>query len=343
MQQLAETTMAGQDTLLDIQNLTLSLRDQSGWVEVLNNVSLSVKPKEILGVVGESGCGKSMTALSILRLLPPRDSRLGGQILFGGQNLAACSESQMNRIRGRHISMIFQEPMSALDPVFTVGYQIEETLQRHFKLSRREASERAIAALDSVGIASPRHVATLYPMNLSGGMRQRVMIAMALVCEPRLLIADEPTTALDVTIQAQIMDLLLGLADRTGTAIMFITHNLGLVAQSCHRMVTMYAGQVVEGGPVRDVIAGPRHPYTAGLLHSIPDSNRARGTLPSIAGRVPSLRHMPKGCRFGPRCSYSMQPCELPQSIENEGMENIDRREVRCNRWEELALRGVGA
>ncbi|MGK6315544.1 ABC transporter ATP-binding protein [Neorhizobium sp. DT-125] len=338
MQQLAEATTADQDTLLDIQNLTLSLRDEQGWVEVLNNVSLSVKPKEILGVVGESGCGKSMTALSILRLLPPRDSRLGGKVVFGGQNLVSCPESQMNRIRGRHISMIFQEPMSALDPVFTVGYQIEETLQRHFRLSRKEAAERAVAALDSVGIASPRHVATLYPMNLSGGMRQRVMIAMALVCEPRLLIADEPTTALDVTIQAQIMDLLLGLADRTGTAIMFITHNLGLVAQSCHRMVTMYAGQVVESGPVRDVIADPRHPYTSGLLHSIPDSNRARGTLPSIAGRVPSLRHMPTGCRFGPRCSYSARPCELPQSIEN-----TDRREVRCNRWEELELRSVEA
>ncbi|MBI1621920.1 ABC transporter ATP-binding protein [Aquamicrobium zhengzhouense] len=338
MNQLAGTISGGQESLLDIQNLTLSLRDQNGWVEVLNNVSFSVKPKEILGVVGESGCGKSMTALSILRLLPPRDARLGGQILFGGQNLVTNSESQMSRIRGRHISMIFQEPMSALDPVFTVGYQIEETLMRHFRISKKEAQERAIAALDSVGIASPRHVATLYPMSLSGGMRQRVMIAMALVCEPQLLIADEPTTALDVTIQAQIMDLLLDLGERTGTAIMFITHNLGLVAQSCHRMVTMYAGQVVESGPVKEVIAEPRHPYTAGLLSSIPDSRRARGTLPSIPGRVPSLRAMPEGCRFGPRCGYAVPPCQAPQAIELSG-----HREVRCHRWDSLELERLGA
>ena len=331
MQQRAETAGAGQDNLLDIQNLNLSLRDEQGWVQVLNNISLSVKPNEILGIVGESGCGKSMTALSILRLLSARDSRLDGKILFGGENLVSHTESQMNRIRGRHISMIFQEPMSALDPVFTVGYQIEETLRRHFPITKKEASERAIEALDSVGIASPRRVASLYPMNLSGGMRQRVMIAMALVCEPRLLIADEPTTALDVTIQAQIMDLLLALADRTGTAIMFITHNLGLVAQSCHRMVTMYAGQVVESGPVREVIAVPRHPYTAGLLRSIPDSRRPRGTLASIAGRVPSLRDMPDGCRFGPRCTHFAPPCAQPQIIEN-----TENREVRCIRWREL-------
>jgi peptide/nickel transport system ATP-binding protein len=338
MNQLAGATTNGQESLLDIQNLTLSLRDQNGWVEVLNNVSFSVKPREILGVVGESGCGKSMTALSILRLLPPRDSRLGGRIMFNGQNLVDNTESQMSRVRGRHISMIFQEPMSALDPVFTVGHQIEETLMRHFRIGKKEARERAVAALDSVGIASPRHVADRYPMSLSGGMRQRVMIAMALVCEPQLLIADEPTTALDVTIQAQIMDLLLDLADRTGTAIMFITHNLGLVAQSCHRMITMYAGQVVESGNVRDVIANPRHPYTAGLLSSIPDSRRARGTLPSIPGRVPSLRAMPQGCRFGPRCSHAVPACEQPQRIELAG-----HREVRCHRWEELQLERVGA
>ena len=335
MQQFAEV---GEGALLDIQNLTLSLRDESGWVQVLDKVSLTVRPREILGIVGESGCGKSMTALSTLRLLPPRDSHLGGKIIFGDLDLVACSEAQMDRIRGRHISMIFQEPMSALDPVFTVGYQIAETVQRHFKLGRKEAMERAVEALDSVGIASPRHVATLYPMSLSGGMRQRVMIAMALVCEPRLLIADEPTTALDVTIQAQIMDLLLALADRTGTAIMFITHNLGLVAQSCHRMVTMYAGQVVESGPVGEVIDTPRHPYTAGLLHSIPDSKRARGTLPSIAGRVPSLRQMPPGCRFAPRCAHALPKSELPQEIERVG-----NREVRCCRWQELVLKGAAA
>ena len=330
--------VAGQQSLLDIRDLSLSLRDESGWVEVLSSVSLSVKPREVLGVVGESGCGKSMTALSILRLLPPRSSQLGGRILFGGKDLVAASEREMTAIRGRHISMIFQEPMSALDPVFTVGHQIAETVQRHFGLGAREANERAVEALDSVGIAGPRHVASLYPMSLSGGMRQRVMIAMALVCEPRLLIADEPTTALDVTIQAQIMDLLLELADKTGTAILFITHNLGLVAQSCDRMITMYAGQVIEGGPVAETLREPRHPYTAGLLHSIPDSSRERGTLHSIAGRVPSLRAMPAGCRFAPRCTHSHDICASPP-----GLELLDLHEIRCHRWKELELKGAEA
>ena len=339
MQQVGvRPTSASRDALLDIQDLTLSLRDELGWVQVLSGVSLSVKPQEILGVVGESGCGKSMTALSILRLLSPRTSRLGGRILFGGKDLIAASEREMTAIRGRHISMIFQEPMSALDPVFTVGHQIAETVQRHFKLSTKEANERAVEALDSVGIAGPRHVASLYPMSLSGGMRQRVMIAMALVCEPRLLIADEPTTALDVTIQAQIMDLLLGLADKTGTAIMFITHNLGLVSQSCDRMITMYAGQVIEGGPVAETLRQPRHPYTAGLLHSIPDGLRERGTLHSIAGRVPSLRAMPEGCRFGPRCGHAVRVCEQPPALEL-----VDLHEIRCHRWKELELKGAQA
>jgi peptide/nickel transport system ATP-binding protein len=327
-----------QDILLDVRDLSLSLRDEQGWVQVLSDVSLSVRPHEILGVVGESGCGKSMTALSILRLLPPRTSLLGGQILFAGKDLVTASEAEMTGIRGRHISMIFQEPMSALDPVFTVGHQIAETVQRHFGLGAREANERAVEALDSVGIASPRHVATLYPMSLSGGMRQRVMIAMALVCEPRLLIADEPTTALDVTIQAQIMDLLLGLAEKTGTAILFITHNLGLVAQSCDRMITMYAGQVIEGGPVEETLRGPKHPYTSGLLHSIPESDRERGTLHSIAGRVPSLREMPEGCRFEPRCAHAIPQCSTPPRIER-----FDAHEVRCHRWKELELKGAGA
>jgi len=337
MQHVTFGCETAQESLLDIQGLTLSLRDEEGWVQVLNNVSLSVKPREIVGVVGESGCGKSMTALSVLRLVPPRTSKLGGKIMFGSTDLVAASEAEMMRIRGRHISMIFQEPMSALDPVFTVGHQIAETVRRHFKISRKEADKRAVEALDAVGIASPRHVATLYPMSLSGGMRQRVMIAMALVCEPRLLIADEPTTALDVTIQAQIMDLLLELSQKTGTAILFITHNLGLVAQSCHRMVTMYAGEVVESGPVWDVIARPRHPYSSGLLHSIPDSSRPRGTLPSIPGRVPSLRAMPAGCRFEPRCSYAVPECSATQTIQH-----IADREVRCHRFAELSLAGAG-
>ena len=245
MQQVGvRPTSASRDALLDIQDLTLSLRDELGWVQVLSGVSLSVKPQEILGVVGESGCGKSMTALSILRLLSPRTSRLGGRILFGGKDLIAASEREMTAIRGRHISMIFQEPMSALDPVFTVGHQIAETVQRHFKLRTKEANERAVEALDSVGIAGPRHVASLYPMSLSGGMRQRVMLAMALVCEPRLLIADEPTTALDVSIQAQIIALLKKLCRDHGTAVMLVTHDVGVIAETADWVAVMYAGSI---------------------------------------------------------------------------------------------------
>ena len=240
----------------------------------------------------------------------------------------------MREVRGRRISMVFQEPMSALDPVFTVGTQIHETVRTHFNVGRREALERAVDALAAVGIASPRQVAAMYPSSLSGGMRQRVMIAMALVCEPRLLIADEPTTALDVTIQAQIMDLLLDLGQRTGTAILFITHNLGLVAESCRRMLTMYAGQVVEDGPVRDILARPSHPYTAGLLGSIPQAGRRKIALPSIPGRVPSAHEMPPGCRFAPRCAHAEPQCLAPQAL----VSSHDTRHVRCRRSGELAL-----
>jgi len=270
MQHFAGPAEAREETLLDIRDLSLSLRDDQGWVQVLNNLSLSVKPKEIVGVVGESGSGKSMTALSVLKLLPERDSRLSGKIMFDNQDLASCSESQMMRIRGRHISMIFQEPMSALDPVFTVGGQITETLRRHFKLSQKEAEERTVEALDSVGIAAPRHVATLFPTSLSGGMRQRVMIAMALACKPKLLIADEPTTALDVTIQAQIIDLIKKLQRDEGMSVLFITHDMGVVAEVADRTAVMYKGQIVEAGDTRDIFAKPQHPYTRSLLAAVP-------------------------------------------------------------------------
>ncbi|MCA2010447.1 ABC transporter ATP-binding protein [Cereibacter sphaeroides] len=324
--------MATDKVLLSVEDLKLDLRDENGWVRVLDGVSFDIRPKETLGVVGESGCGKSMTALSIMQLLPPRSARTEGRINFAGRDLLSLSRRQMSRIRGRNISMIFQEPMSALDPVFTVGAQIRETVQCHFDVSKREADERAIDALDSVGIAAPRQVAQLYPMSLSGGMRQRVMIAMALVCEPDLIIADEPTTALDVTIQSQIMDLLLNLSQKRGTAILFITHNLALVSQNCDRMITMYGGQIIEGGPVSEVLARPLHPYTTGLLHSIPDAGRARGTLNAIPGRVPSLRAMPPGCRFEPRCPHATAHCT--QAV---ALERIAERQIRCHRWQELA------
>ena len=324
--------------LLSVRDLSVSFNDGDRWLQVLQNVSFDVNPGEVVGIVGESGCGKSLTALSILGLLPRRGCQRTGRMMFEGHDLVALNEAAMRKIRGRRIGMIFQEPMSALDPVFTVGDQIAETVRTHFKVSRHEARERAVEALAAVGIPSPRNCVSMYPMSLSGGMRQRVMIAMALVCEPRLLIADEPTTALDVTIQAQIMDLLIDLGTRTGTAILFITHNLGLVAESCARMLTMYAGQVVEDGPVADILLQPRHPYTAGLLGSLPQAHQRKSKLPSIAGRVPSAHEMPAGCRFAPRCSYVQQPCQVPQPLLDLG-----GRDVRCCRQDELTLPGAVA
>jgi peptide/nickel transport system ATP-binding protein len=326
------------ERLLSVRDLCISFHDGAGWQQVLKDVSLDVRPGEVVGIVGESGCGKSLTALSILGLLPRRGCQRTGEIVFEGSDLAKLSESAMRRIRGKRIGMIFQEPMSALDPVFTVGDQIAETVRVHFPVSRREAHERAVAALAAVGIASPRNCASMYPMSLSGGMRQRVMIAMALVCEPRLLIADEPTTALDVTIQAQIMDLLLELGQRTGTALLFITHNLGLVAETCARMLTMYAGQVVEDGPVEEILSRPWHPYTAGLLASLPRVAQRKSKLPSIAGRVPSAYEMPAGCRFSPRCAFVQAQCREPQTLFQRGS-----RHVRCNRHQSLQLTGATA
>jgi peptide/nickel transport system ATP-binding protein len=325
-------------TLLDVRDLSLWFRDETGWLQVLNKVGFDVRPGEVVGIVGESGCGKSVTALSILNLLPLRGVRRSGNILFEGRDLAGLSERQMREVRGGRIGMVFQEPMSALDPVFTVGAQIAETVRTHFRVGQREAKDRTVAALDAVGIPSPAQCAEMYPMSLSGGMRQRVMIAMALVCEPRLLIADEPTTALDVTIQAQIVALMLELGHRTGTAILFITHNLGLVAESCTRMVTMYAGEVVEEGPVEPILERPFHPYTAGLLASLPHGRAPKSRLASIPGRVPSAREMPDGCRFAPRCAHVASVCAAPQRLDQDG-----ERQVRCGRYRALSLGGANA
>ncbi len=324
------------EPLLAVRDLCVSFRDESGWLQMLKDVSLTVRPGETVGIVGESGCGKSLTALSVLGLLPRRGCLRTGQIRFEGRDIAGLGEAEMRKVRGRRIGMIFQEPMSALDPVFTVGHQISETVQTHFPVSRRQADARAVEALAAVGIPSPKNCAAMYPMSLSGGMRQRVMIAMALVCEPRLLIADEPTTALDVTIQAQIMDLLLELGYRTGTAILFITHNLGLVAESCARMLTMYAGQVVEDGPVEEILSRPLHPYTAGLLASLPNQQAHKAKLSSIPGRVPSPNEMPDGCRFAPRCVYAEAACREPQALLARG-----DRHVRCRRSQSLTLPGA--
>ena len=323
--------------LLEVRDLSIHFRTGSGEVQVTNQVSFQLRAGERVGVVGESGCGKTVTGLSLLRLLPkPPRCRVTGQILFEGRDLLALSEREMRDVRGRSISMIFQEPMSALDPVFTIGYQIGETLRAHFKLGAREARERAIEALASVGIPLPERRHDEYPHQLSGGMRQRAMIAIALACEPKLLIADEPTTALDVTVQAQIVDLLRKLSERTGTSLLFITHDLGVVAETCERMITMYAGQVVEDGSTDTVLKRPLHPYSSGLLRSIPRLSERKTALPSIRGRVPSALEMPAGCRFAPRCSHRVEACGEPQLVHDVGAHR-----VRCGRHQSLVLPGA--
>jgi peptide/nickel transport system ATP-binding protein len=327
---------SGIEPLLDVRGLGISFLMGATHVEATRDVTFAVRPGERVGIVGESGCGKTITGLSLLGLLPAATTRVVGEAMFEGQNLVGLPLSRMRHVRGRKISMIFQEPMSALDPVFTIGQQIGETIRTHFKADKREARERSIEALASVGIPSPARVHDSYPHQLSGGMRQRAMIAIALACEPRLLVADEPTTALDVTIQAQIIDLLLERSERTGTALLFITHDLGVIAETCTRMITMYAGQVVEDAPVDSALVRPRHPYTSGLLRSLPRLSERGAVLPSIAGRVPTLRDMPTGCRFAERCPHAREPCAAPQAIAP-----ADDHLVRCCRHDELILPGA--
>jgi len=336
----APAVAAAGTPLLEVRDLSIRFRTGAGEVQVTDSVSFALRAGERVGVVGESGCGKTVTGLSLLGLLPkPPRSRVTGQVLFEGRDLLALPEREMRDVRGRRIGMIFQEPMSALDPVFTIGQQIGETIRAHFKVGAREARERAIDALASVGIPLPDRRCDEYPHQLSGGMRQRAMIAIALVCEPKLLIADEPTTALDVTVQAQIVDLLRKLSERTGTSLLFITHDLGVVAEACERMLTMYAGQVVEDGATDVVLERPLHPYSSGLLRSIPRLSQRKSSLPSIRGRVPSPAEMPSGCRFAPRCGHARPGCEAEQALVDVGA----RHRVRCARHAELALPGAVA
>ncbi|MDA8247897.1 MAG: ABC transporter ATP-binding protein [Rhodospirillales bacterium] len=328
---------AARSGLLDVIGLSVAFRTSRGDIPVIRDVGFTIAAGERVGIVGESGCGKTVAGLSLLRLLPARSTRLSGRIIFGGRDLLTFSARQMRAVRGREIGMIFQEPMSALDPVFTVGDQISEAYRTHFPTTRKEGRERAIAALASVGIPAPERRCDDYPHQLSGGMRQRVMIAMALICEPKLLIADEPTTALDVTVQAQIIDLLCRLSDRTGTAMMFITHDLGAVAETCTRMITMYAGEIVEDAPVDEVLVRPRHPYTSGLLLSLPGLAARHSVLRSIPGLVPPPQAMPKGCRFQPRCSHALDGCAEPQSLTRLSPSH----RARCGRAREIALPGA--
>jgi peptide/nickel transport system ATP-binding protein len=323
--------------LLNIDRLSVVIGHGAREARIISELSFSLEAGELVGVVGESGCGKTMTGLAILGLLPPR-ARVTGRILFEGVDLCTMPKRAIEMVRGRRIAMIFQDAASALDPVFTVGQQIAETIRAHFQTSAKEARERAVEALARVGIPSPRARFDDYPHQFSGGMRQRVMIAIALSCEPRLLIADEPTTALDVTVQAQIIDLLLERASETGTALLLITHDLGLVSQSCARILTMYAGELVEDGLTDDVLSQPGHPYTAGLLQSLPCLSPAKAQLPSIPGRVASPTEHGAGCRFAPRCGHASALCALSQPIVSSA-----QRRIRCCRHSELNLSGVPA
>ena len=300
--------------LLDIRNLKTYFYTEDGVARAVDDVSLSVRRGETLGIVGESGCGKSVTALSIMRLIPDPPGRIvSGELRYADRgDLLTLSEPEIRHIRGNQISMIFQEPMTSLNPVFRIGDQIAEVIRLHRNLSRSDALNRAVEMLAQVGIPSPEKRVRDYPHQLSGGMRQRVMIAMALSCNPSLMLADEPTTALDVTIQAQVLDLMLKLREESGTAIILITHNMGVTAEMADRVCVMYAGVVVETAHVLTLFGNPLHPYTRGLLSSIPRADRRmkrRGRLTTIPGMVPSLLNLPPGCRFANRCQEVHEPC----------------------------------
>jgi oligopeptide transport system ATP-binding protein len=297
--------------LLEIQNLGTSFYTQDGVVKAVNGVSYTLDEGETLGLVGESGCGKSVTALSIMRLIPqPPGKIVSGEIVFEGRDLLKLSEDEMRRVRGKEIAMIFQDPMTSLNPVLTVKRQLTESLELHLGMDGNSAKKRAIELLDMVGIPSAKSRIDDYPHQFSGGMRQRVMIAMALSCNPKLLIADEPTTALDVTIQAQILDLIKNLRKEFGTAVIMITHDLGVVAGLCDRINVMYAGFIVESASASDLFKDPRHPYTLGLLRSIPRiDDETRGKLIPIEGLPPDLIDTPLGCPFAPRCVYAVAKC----------------------------------
>jgi oligopeptide/dipeptide ABC transporter ATP-binding protein len=310
-----------------VDNLSIEFATDKGTIRAVDGVSFDIPKGKTVGLVGESGCGKSVTALSVMRLIPtPPGHFAGGQIRYEDQDLLKLPESRMRELRGNRISMIFQEPMTSLNPVFTIGNQIAEAICLHEKLNYKASLEKAIHMLELVGIPSPRDRAACYPHQLSGGMRQRVMIAMALACKPDLLIADEPTTALDVTIQAQIMELMLKLQQEMGMSILLITHDLGVVAETCNEVVVMYAGRVVEKADVQTIFKHPKHPYTVGLLASVPGTHHEGSRLQTIPGLVPNLLNLPKGCRFQDRCPRVTDIC---RQVEPE-LTSIDSHAFRC-------------
>lgn len=319
--------MSQSATLLEVKDLKTYFFTEHGTVPSVNGVSFQVKKGETVGIVGESGCGKSVTSLSILQLVGEPGKIVGGEILFNGEDLTKYSNRQMRDIRGNKISMIFQEPLTSLNPVFTIGRQVSETIRLHQHVEKKKARDFAIRMLAKVGIANAEKVYSSFPHQLSGGMRQRVMIAMALSCNPQLLIADEPTTALDVTIQAQIIKLMKELSKELDTSIIMITHDLGVVAEMVDRVIVMYAGQIVEQNNVYDLFKEPMHPYTKGLLNSTPKIHQSKDQLESIEGNVPTPKDMPNGCKFHPRCPFAFDKCreqEPPLFELNEGSE------VRC-------------
>jgi peptide/nickel transport system ATP-binding protein len=330
------------EPLLRVTGLVTSFRTEEGTLRAVDDVSFEVGAGASVGIVGESGCGKSVTALSILRLVPSPPGEIeSGSIELEGKNLLTLSRSEMRAIRGNVISMVFQEPMTSLNPVYTVGSQVVEAIRLHQRRSRGDAWTRAVEMLQLVGIPSPATTAKAYPHQLSGGMRQRVMIAMAIACEPKLLLADEPTTALDVTIQAQILATIRDLRQRLGMSLLLITHDLGVVAEHTEHVVVMYAGRVVESAPVSSIFARPRHPYTRGLLESIPrprahgDENERR-RLNTIEGLVPDLRHLPPGCRFADRCSMKIDACTTVEPALTAVPDEAGLHESRCIRASEL-------
>ena len=321
--------MAQSETVLQLEGLRTEFRIAGAWRAAVDGVSLAVRRGETLALVGESGCGKSMTALSVMGLVPAPAGRIAaGRIVLEGRDIARLPDRALERLRGDRMAMIFQEPMTSLNPVMTIGAQVAEGLRLHRGLSRTEADRRALAVLEEVKIPSAARRFSEYPHQFSGGMRQRVMIAIALACAPALLLADEPTTALDVTIQAQVLGLLADLKDRHGMAMLFITHNLGVVAQIADAVAVMYAGQIVEQGPVQAIFARPRHPYTAALFAAIPRLDLDGQALAAIPGRVPALDDMPAGCRFAPRCPLVRPGCEQVQALAPAGADHAARCHV---------------
>ncbi len=321
--------------LLTVRDLQTHFVTRDATRRAVDGVSFSLERGQNLGIVGESGCGKSVTALSVMRLVPIPPGRIvGGQIIYKGRDLLALSERDMRRVRGAEISMIFQEPMTSLNPVFTVGAQVAEVYQVHWKLNRRESFDRAVEMLKQVRIPDPARRAREYPHQMSGGMRQRVMIAMALACNPDLLIADEPTTALDVTVQAQILRLMNELQEQFNSAVMMITHDLGVVAETSDHVAVMYAGQIVEASATTPLFERPLHPYTQGLMRSVPRLEwvARRQPIHPIPGSVPDPAHFPEGCRFHPRCPFAGEGCREPQQL----TEVLTGQQVRCHRWKEI-------